>query len=166
MRSWLATVGIAVLCASVLSWAAEKHSAGRILIVKSTGTLTLFNHGQVLKTYKASAEVFRSNGITLPALRSCSSPPMSSRVYSSRLGAAKHQPVPPLWFTRRVREPAHRFDPGVAVAIEGAVVISAIDEVYPELRLADCCLRPPASWSKQTHGTACCPREVYLASNP
>lgn len=36
-----------------------------------------------------------------------------------------------------VREPAHWFDPGVAIAIEDAVVISAIDEVYPELRLAD-----------------------------
>ncbi len=36
-----------------------------------------------------------------------------------------------------VREPAHWFDPGVAIAIEDAVVISAIDEVYPELRLAE-----------------------------
>ena len=36
-----------------------------------------------------------------------------------------------------VREPAHWFDPGVLIAIEDAVVISAIDEVYPELRLAE-----------------------------
>ncbi len=36
-----------------------------------------------------------------------------------------------------VREPAHWFDPGVAIAIEDAVVISAIDEVYPELRLTE-----------------------------
>jgi hypothetical protein len=36
-----------------------------------------------------------------------------------------------------VREPAHWFDPGVAIAIEDAVVISAIDQVYPELRLAE-----------------------------
>lgn len=35
-----------------------------------------------------------------------------------------------------VREPAHWFDPGFALAIEDAVVISAIDEVYPELKLA------------------------------
>jgi hypothetical protein len=36
-----------------------------------------------------------------------------------------------------VREPAHWFDPGVAIAIEDAIVISAIDQVYPELRLAE-----------------------------
>jgi len=36
-----------------------------------------------------------------------------------------------------VREPAHWFDPGFAIAIEDAVVISAIDEAYPELRLAE-----------------------------
>lgn len=36
-----------------------------------------------------------------------------------------------------VREPAHWFDPGVLIAIEDAVVITAIDEVYPELRLAE-----------------------------
>jgi hypothetical protein len=36
-----------------------------------------------------------------------------------------------------VREPAHWFDPGIVIAIEDAVVISAIDEVYPELRLAE-----------------------------
>src|SRR6516162_407029 len=36
-----------------------------------------------------------------------------------------------------VREPAHWFDPGFALAIEDAVVISAIDEVYPELKLAE-----------------------------
>jgi hypothetical protein len=36
-----------------------------------------------------------------------------------------------------VREPAHWFDPGVVIAIEDAVVISAIDEVYPDLRLAE-----------------------------
>ena len=36
-----------------------------------------------------------------------------------------------------VREPAHWFDPGIALAIEDVVAISAIDEVYPELRLAE-----------------------------
>jgi hypothetical protein len=36
-----------------------------------------------------------------------------------------------------VKEPPHWFDPGVMIAIEDAVVISAIDEVYPELRLAE-----------------------------
>jgi len=36
-----------------------------------------------------------------------------------------------------VREPTHWFDPGVIIAMEDAVVISAIDEVYPELRLAE-----------------------------
>jgi hypothetical protein len=36
-----------------------------------------------------------------------------------------------------VREPAHWFDPGILIAIEDAIVISAIDEVYPELRLAE-----------------------------
>ncbi len=36
-----------------------------------------------------------------------------------------------------VKEPPHWFDPGIAIAIEDAVVISAIDEVYPELRLAE-----------------------------
>jgi hypothetical protein len=36
-----------------------------------------------------------------------------------------------------VKEPPHWFDPGVIIAMEDAVVISAIDEVYPELRLAE-----------------------------
>ena len=36
-----------------------------------------------------------------------------------------------------VKEPAHWFDPGMAIAIEDALVILAIDEVYPELRLAE-----------------------------
>ena len=36
-----------------------------------------------------------------------------------------------------VMEPVHWFDPGIAIAIEDAIVISAIDEVYPELRLAE-----------------------------
>jgi len=36
-----------------------------------------------------------------------------------------------------VREPTHWFDPGVIIAMEDAIVISAIDEVYPELRLAE-----------------------------
>ncbi len=36
-----------------------------------------------------------------------------------------------------VREPAQWFDPGLAIAIEDALVIMAIDEVYPELRLAE-----------------------------
>ena len=36
-----------------------------------------------------------------------------------------------------VKEPPHWFDPGIMIAIEDAVVISVIDEVYPELRLAE-----------------------------
>jgi hypothetical protein len=36
-----------------------------------------------------------------------------------------------------VKEPIHWFDPGVTIAMEDAIVISAIDEVYPELRLAE-----------------------------
>lgn len=36
-----------------------------------------------------------------------------------------------------VREPAHWFDPGIAIAPEDAVLISVIDAVYPELRLID-----------------------------
>jgi len=36
-----------------------------------------------------------------------------------------------------VREPAHWFDPGIAFAAGDLVVVSAIDAVYPELRLAD-----------------------------
>jgi len=36
-----------------------------------------------------------------------------------------------------VQERAHWFDPGVAIALEEALVISAIDETYPELRLAE-----------------------------
>ena len=36
-----------------------------------------------------------------------------------------------------VREPAHWFDRSVALELNEALVISAIDEVYPELRLVD-----------------------------
>lgn len=36
-----------------------------------------------------------------------------------------------------VREPAHWFDSRIAIDREEAVLISVIDEVYPELRLAD-----------------------------
>lgn len=35
------------------------------------------------------------------------------------------------------QEPAHWFDPGSLIAAEESVLITAIDEVYPELRLAD-----------------------------
>jgi hypothetical protein len=41
-------------------------------------------------------------------------------------------PVPP-----EPGEPPHWFDPGVAIAVEEVSVILAIDEVYPELRLAE-----------------------------
>ena len=43
-------------------------------------------------------------------------------------------------FTGRVPgygEPVHWFDPGYVIAAEEAILISAIDEVYPELRLAN-----------------------------
>lgn len=36
-----------------------------------------------------------------------------------------------------VREPAHWFDPGVALPVEDVLTISAIDVVYPEFRLAE-----------------------------
>lgn len=36
-----------------------------------------------------------------------------------------------------VREPPHWFDPGYAIAVEDAVVISAVDTVYPELKLSE-----------------------------
>ena len=36
-----------------------------------------------------------------------------------------------------VQEPAHWFDAGIALAKEEEILISAIDEVYPELKLAD-----------------------------
>jgi hypothetical protein len=35
------------------------------------------------------------------------------------------------------QEPAHWFNPGIMIEIEDVIVISAIDEVYPELRLAE-----------------------------
>jgi hypothetical protein len=40
-------------------------------------------------------------------------------------------------FVPGVREPAHWFDAGSIIAGEEAVLINAIDEVYPELRLAE-----------------------------
>ena len=46
---------ILALCAA--SWAADKSTAAkadRVVIVKSTRTLTLLNHGQVLKTYQVA----------------------------------------------------------------------------------------------------------------
>jgi len=46
---------ILALCAA--SWAVDKSTAAkadRVAIVKSTRTLTLFNHGQVLKTYQVA----------------------------------------------------------------------------------------------------------------
>jgi hypothetical protein len=36
-----------------------------------------------------------------------------------------------------VREPAHWFDPKVMIPVEEAVLVSVIDEVYPELRLVE-----------------------------
>ena len=40
--------------------------------------------------------------------------------------------VPP-----EVHEPAHWFDPGLLLSAQDAITISVIDEVYPEIRLAD-----------------------------
>jgi murein L,D-transpeptidase YafK len=54
MRSLLAVGIAAVLCAGALSWAADERVADRVVIVKSTRTLTLLNHGQVLKTYQVA----------------------------------------------------------------------------------------------------------------
>lgn len=36
-----------------------------------------------------------------------------------------------------VREPAHFFDPGMRMSIEDVVLVSALDEVYPDIHLAD-----------------------------
>ena len=36
-----------------------------------------------------------------------------------------------------VREPAHWFDPGTRMVLDDAIQISVLDEVYPELRLAE-----------------------------
>jgi hypothetical protein len=50
---------LVILALYALSWASDKGTAAkadRVVIVKSTRTLTLLNHGQVLKTYQV---VFR-----------------------------------------------------------------------------------------------------------
>jgi hypothetical protein len=44
MRSLLAVGIVAVLCASVPSWAGDERATDHILIVKSTRTLSLLNH--------------------------------------------------------------------------------------------------------------------------
>jgi hypothetical protein len=36
-----------------------------------------------------------------------------------------------------VQEPAHWFHPALAIPVEDQILISVIDEVYPELRLAE-----------------------------
>lgn len=53
-----------------------------------------------------------------------------AHVLSEVRGPARSKPCP--W-----EEPAHWFDPGTLIAVEERVLISVIDEVYPELRLAD-----------------------------
>jgi hypothetical protein len=53
-------------------------------------------------------------------------------IMSQRAGIAASSLVPP-----EVKEPPHWFDPGYAIAIDEALVIMAIDELYPELRLAE-----------------------------
>jgi len=60
-----------------------------------------------------------------------------AHVLQGLLSAFLAQPVRTAAVRPEVREPAHWFDPGVAIAIEDAIVISAIDEVYPELRLSE-----------------------------
>ena len=49
------------------------------------------------------------------------------------------QPAPTLAAAVRpeVREPAHWFDPRIALPVEDVLTISAIDTVYPDLRLAE-----------------------------
>jgi hypothetical protein len=46
-----------------------------------------------------------------------------------QVAAAEYRP--------EVREPAHWFDPGSLISLEERVLIDAIDEVYPELRLVE-----------------------------
>jgi len=41
------------------------------------------------------------------------------------------------WVPPEVHEPAHWFDPGLMLSVEDALLISVVDEVYPELRLAE-----------------------------
>ena len=53
-------------------------------------------------------------------------------VFSQRAGISATSLVRP-----EVKEPPHWFDPGYAIAVEEALVIMAMDEVYPELRLAE-----------------------------
>lgn len=43
----------------------------------------------------------------------------------------------PYEIIRESHEPAHWLDPRIALAAEETVLISAIDAVYPELRLAE-----------------------------
>jgi hypothetical protein len=42
-----------------------------------------------------------------------------------------------IWYPPEVQEPAHWFDAGIALAKEEEILIPAIDEVYPELKLAE-----------------------------
>jgi len=60
-----------------------------------------------------------------------------AHVLQGLLNSFAGQPLQTAAVRPEVREPAHWFDPGIVIAIEDAVVISAIDEVYPELRLAE-----------------------------
>lgn len=55
LRDNVCVLMILALCAA--SWATDKSTAAkadRVVIVKKTRTLTLLNHGQVLKTYQAA----------------------------------------------------------------------------------------------------------------
>lgn len=60
-----------------------------------------------------------------------------AHVLQGLLNSFVPRPVEATAVRPEVREPAHWFDPGVAIATEDAIVISAIDEVYPELRLSE-----------------------------
>ena len=55
-----------------------------------------------------------------------------SEVAASRLQTEARARIRP-----DIPEPAHWFDPGIALAEEEAVLISAIDQVYPEIQLAN-----------------------------
>lgn len=44
---------------------------------------------------------------------------------------------PARWVGPEVHEPAHWFDPGLLLSAEDAILISVIDDAYPEIRLAE-----------------------------
>lgn len=59
---------------------------------------------------------------------------MQSAIQEPKVMQAKETQAQIRW---EVREPAHWFDPGLAISVEEAMTIEAIDHVYPDLKLAE-----------------------------